>query len=201
MYPQPNKIFDSVNTFGTDSTYPIFVSLYTINNGYEKYAFKLIESMDKFNLPYYIEGLILDRSKWDIVTKYKPHILLKVMNIYKRPTVWIDADAKVEKPPVLLKEIKKDFAVHYVGNLLASGLCYFANNDVGKNILIDWIFENNTHIKTFDQINLQSVIKSKYKKNEEILPKEYLCIFDHPQYKNLDWVISQWQASRKLKKN
>ena len=203
-YSPPTVVFENISANDTDNTYPIFVSLYTTNNGYEEYALKLIESLNKFKLPYYVEGVTLDSPKWNLVTKFKPFILLKVMDIYNRSVIWIDADAKIEKLPVFFKQITKDFAVHYVRNKtvqLASGLCYFANNKIGKDILNDWINENKAYPKIFDQVNLQKVITLKYKKNEQLLPKEYLCIYDHPQYKDLDWVISQWQASRTLKKD
>ncbi|QKF94407.1 glycosyltransferase family 2 [Fadolivirus algeromassiliense] len=183
------------------NNYPIFTCLYTIDNGYWEYVKKLIESLDKFKLSYYIEGHLTKGRTWNQITKYKPVLLLKVLNKFpNKSVVWVDADSTIEKMPVHFLNIKKDFAVHYIRDNLGSGVIYFKNTSVVKNLLSDWINENNKDLKTWDQEHLENVIKRKYKDYEEILPKEYLAIFDHPDYKDLDNVIVQWQASRQLKR-
>lgn len=196
---EPEKVIEML--YSESEIYPIFVCLYTTDNGYEKHAERLIKSLDKFKLSYYIEGHKTYNRKWDEITKYKPFVLLKVMNKYpERAVVWLDADSIMEKMPTHFVNIKSDFAVHYVnGRVLDSAVVYFKNTDISRNILVDWIKENDKYPVKFDQVNLAVVIKNKYKSNEEILPREYCCIFDHQRYKNLNWVISQWQASRQLK--
>ena len=80
-----------------------------------------------------------------------------------------------------------------------------------KKILDEWIIETNKINKEnkiekvieeslWDQKILELLIKKKYMEYIFLLPDEYICIFDHPKFKNLEWVISHWQASRKLKK-
>ena len=194
----PDKIIEKYND--DTSEYPIFVSMYTIDNGYEYYAMNLIESLEKFGLSYYIEGYMTNDRKWNEITKYKPFTLLKAMKIHpNRSIVWIDADATIERMPEYFKSIQKDFAVHYVRKEFASGTLFFSNSDISKNILNDWIKENEQNLKILDQQHLDNVINRKYKKDTEILPKEYCAIFDHPDYKNIDKVIVHWQASRTLK--
>ena len=56
--------------------------------------------------------------------------------------------------------------------------------------------------KLWDQKLLQTVVGSrdgKYHKNIFILPPEYLCIFDNTGCSRQSWVISHWQAARKMK--
>jgi len=187
--------------YAENNQYPIFACLYTIDNGYYEYAKKLIESLEKFRLSYYIEGHLTNGRHWNEITKFKPNFLLKVLKKYPdKSVVWIDSDSTIEKMPNYFLNIKKDFAIHYINGLLGSGVMYFKNTNIVYNLLNDWIFENNKDIKIFDQLHLQNLINKKYKTIGELLPKEYIAIFDHPDYKNLDNVIIQWQASRKLKK-
>jgi hypothetical protein len=182
--------------------YPVIVSIYTTDNGYERYALSLISSLNKFNLTHYIEGHETKGGTWDEITKYKPYVLMKAMEKYPgRAVVWVDADATFEKMPTHFLKIKKDFAVHYVDNMLASGVVYFSNSDVGRNILTDWIVENNSDVKIWDQAHLSNLIDRKYIPYREFLPKDYCCIFDRPGYDQKTRVIAQWQASRTLKKN
>ena len=185
------------------SEYPIFVNFYTGDNGYRKYSDKLIKSLKKFNLPYYIIEINSNGHKWTRICQQKPYILLEVMNKYpNKNVVWIDADAIIEKEPELFKNINKSLGVHYTGgNEFNSAVLFFKNNDISRNIIDDWIRENNKNNNSWDQVTLGKVVKNKYKNQEYKLPKEYCSIFDRKDYQNIDRVISQWQASRKLKFN
>lgn len=181
------------------SDYPIFVNFYTGDNGYGEYCDKLIKSLKKFNLPYYVVEINSNGDKWTKICQQKPYILLKVLNEYpNKNVVWVDADAIIEKKPDLFISINKTFAVHYVGgNEFASGTLFFKNNKISRNIINDWINENNKNSNVFDQVTLGKVINKKYKEHEYKLPKEYCSIFDRRDYQNIDRVISHWQASRK----
>ena len=189
------------NIFKSD--YPIFVNFYTGDNGYRKYSDKLIKSLKKFNLPYYIIEINSNKHKWTLICQQKPFILLEVMNKYpNKNVVWVDADAIIEKEPELFKNINKSFGVHYIGgHEFASGTLFFKNNNISRNIINDWIKDNEKNSNAWDQIILGKIINKKYKKHEYKLPKEYCSIFDKSGYKNIDRVISHWQASRELKYN
>ena len=183
-----------------DSEYPIFVNFYTGDNGYKKYNDKLIASLNKFKLPYYIFEIHSNGDKWEKICQQKPYAILNVLNKYpNKNVVWVDADAIIEKEPELFKKIEKNFAVHYNGTELLSGVLYFKNNKNTRNIISDWIELNNQNPDMYDQVSLSKVINRKYKQHEYKLPKEYCSIFDKPGYQGLDRVISQWQASRELK--
>lgn len=185
-----------------DSEFPIFVNLYTGDNGYDKYVSKLINSLKKFNLPYYIVEIHSNGDSWEKICQQKPFLIKKILNLYKKNIVWVDADSIIEKEPILFKEIDKSFAVHYIyENELASGTLFFKNDDISYNIIEDWIKMNNTNDKLWDQKALQAVIQDNYLEHVFKLPKEYCTIFDRGGYDQSNRVISQWQASRELKFN
>ena len=144
-----------------------------------------------------------------MVGQEKPFFILEVMKLYpNRDVVWLDSDAKVENMPILFLNISKDFAAHYLKKNLCSGTLYFKNSEIGKQILNDWILENNrinskkpqvAKTSLWDQKTLHTTIDAKYKMNTFILPIEYLGIFDHNMIKGLTIIISHHQASRELK--
>ncbi len=206
------KTIQNVNDINIDNTYPIFSTFYTSDNGYEEYFLKLKKSLENFNLAYYAIDIIKGEKTWIEICSYKPDFLLMVLNKFPdRNIVWIDSDAIIEKEPALLKNINKDIGIHINKNFgVLSGTIFIKNSIIGKQILTDWIKEtqkiNNTKVNKlnneidfWDQKILEKVIKKNYMNNLFLLPKEYVSIFDHPEYKDLDWVISHWQSSRKLK--
>ena len=180
------------NIFKSD--YPIFVNFYTGDNGYEKVVPYLIDSLNKFNLPYYIVEINSNGDKWEKICQQKPYILLKVMNEYpNKNIVWVDADAVIEKLPKEFLKIKKDIGVCYLGRSLASGTIFFKNNKICKQIINDWINENNKSFKVWDQVTLDKVLNKTYKNHIHTLPNSYIGIF------NKNAVISHWQFSRNVK--
>ena len=180
------------NIFKSD--YPIFVNFYTGDNGYEKVVPNLIDSLNKFNLPYYIVEINSNGDKWEKICQQKPYVLLHVMNKYPiKNVVWVDADAVIEKLPKEFLKIKKDIGTCYIGKNLASGTIFFKNNKICKKIINDWINENNKSNKTWDQVTLDKVLNKTYKNHIHTLPNSYIGIF------NKNAVISQWQFSRNVK--
>ena len=186
-----------------DSEFPIFVNLYTGDNGYDKYVSNLINSLKKFNLPYYIEEIHSNGDSWEKICQQKPFLIKKALDLYKKNIVWVDADSIIEKEPILFKEIDKSIAVHYMSYTgeLNSATLFFKNDDISYNIIEDWKKMNDTDEKLWDQKALQAVIQDKYIEHVFKLPKEYCTIFDIRGYDQSNRVISQWQASRKLKFN
>jgi hypothetical protein len=139
-------------------------------------------------------------KKWTRICQQKPLLIKIILEKYNKPVVWLDADSIIEREPVIFKNIEKDFAVHYIGgHELGSAVLYFKNNSHSYNIIKDWVKENNKDSNSWDQRTLQKIIKEKYLDNEFRLPKEYCSIFDRPDYQKINKVITQWQASRKLK--
>lgn len=195
-----NKIYTSHKNL--ESEYPIFINFFTDDNGYEQYVCKLIDSLEKFKLPYYIVSINSQGHKWEKICQLKPYLIQNIFKMYpNKNIVWIDADAIIEKKPILFTKINKSVAAHIIAatKTLCSGTVYFKNNSISKQILKDWILLNNKNENAWDQKTLQQIIIKFYKKELFILPKEYCSIFDREGYINLDRVISHWQASRKLK--
>lgn len=206
------KIIKTTSNIIDDSSYPIFCTFYTIDNGYEEYFLKLEKSLKDLNLPYYAFGLLRENNSWIDIVQKKPNFLLMVLNLYpNKNVVWVDSDSIIEKNPDIFLKPTNDCGIYMLNNVqLCSGTLFFKNTETGKNILNDWIIETvkinekNSISKIqdvllWDQKILEILIKNKYMNNIFYLPDEYVCIFDHPKFKNLDWVISHWQASRKLK--
>ena len=207
------KYFDNLDDKNILTEYPLFCTFYTLN-GYENYFSILQESIKNFNLPFC--GFEL-KSKtnsyvWEYITQLKPFVLLYILNKFKKNIVWIDADAKIEKLPIYFLDVNNNISVNYNFNKfyrkseLLSGTIFFKYSEISISILDDWIkkteeINNNKIINKkdlWDQYILQKVLEN-YKKYIDELPKEYISIFDHPDFKNLDWVISHWQGSRQLK--
>jgi len=207
------KIAKTINNILTDSEYPIFCTFYTIDNGYEEYFLKLEKSLNKFNLPYYAIGILIENNSWIDIVQKKPDFLLMVMELYpSKNIVWIDSDSIIEQNPNVFLNPLNDLGVYFLNNIqLCSGTLFFKNSEISKKILNEWIEETNKINEMnkiekmkenllWDQKILELLIRKKYMENIFLLPDEYICIFDHPKFKKLDWVISHWQASRKLKK-
>lgn len=193
---------------------PIFCTFYTIDNGYQEYFTHLKKSLENFKLDYYAAEIYRQDYLWEEIGQLKPQLLEKVLKTYPgRNVVWVDSDSIIEKPPVLFESIpeKYSFGVHYLyGKELCSGTLFFRNNQCGVKILQEWknkilkfnrLFKEG-HIERkqlWDQKILQKVVNKVVKPKIFILPPEYLCIFDNTSCSREQWVISHWQAARKMK--
>ena len=195
---------------------PIFCTFYTIDNGYQEYFRNLKKSLKKFKLDYYAAEIYRRDYLWEEIGQLKPQLLEKVLVEYpSRNIVWVDSDSIIEKPPVLFESIpeKYSFGVHYLyGKELCSGTLFFRNDQWGFKILTDWknkilkfnrLFKEGRveRKKLWDQKILQKVIGGDINIKTRVynLPPEYLCIFDNTSCSRNDWVISHWQAARKMK--
>ena len=214
---QIKRIIDNVKIINeiinvTVNEYPIFVTYYTVDNGYKQFFDKLHESLKKFSLNYHVFEILRENNEWETICQKKPNFLLEVMNNYPtRNIVWIDSDAIIEKSPDLFLKINKDLGFFYLGPELCSGTLFFKNSKLSKKILNEWIEQttviNKLYIKNkfnrhnlYDQVILQKLITNKgYKKHVFNIGVEYVAIFDHNSITNKHPVISHWQASRKLK--
>jgi len=175
------------------------VSYYTRNTGYEAEAKHLIESLERFNLPYEIE-VIDSLGSWRKNTQYKAIFIRKMMAKHDENVVFLDADSVVRKYPELFDTIEADFAVHYYrGKQLASGTMYFANCPIVEALVDSWIEANKQNPNTLDQQTLQDLLKNGWKNLQVlVLPPEYCKIFDL-MADIKDPVIEHFQASRRLK--
>lgn len=184
---------------------PIFACFYTIDNGYKVEADRLIESLENYRLPYYVEGILTGGMDWDAITKRKPIFILKVLDLFpNRDVVWIDADAIILAMPTELFNLNADFSCCYKGKdneKLHSAVLFYKNNTVARNICQDWIQENRKPKKyrTGDQKHLENVIKRTPDYKPHVLPSSYIktCVSGVHSYG--DGVIGQYYASNTLK--
>lgn len=187
---------------------PIFVSYYTPENGYKRYADNLKKTLKRLDLDHDIQA-VKSKGSWDLDTKYKAEFLSKMLDKHEgRDVVWIDVDAVVVSEPIALLENKNqaDIKIHYRdGHELLSGLIYLANNEKTRGILFDWKKECKTagNETVWDQVLLQKVLEDVKKKaivvTVEQLAAEYAYIIglNNP---DVEPIIEQHQASRELKR-
>jgi hypothetical protein len=174
---------------------------YCTKGGYEEEANKLRASLEKLNIQHQVR-VIYSLGSWQKNCLYKPLFIREMLQKYKKPVLYVDADAVIHKPPALLDTLNADFAVHYFRNLqLASGTLYFNNSVPAINLLDAWIERNRNYPNDADQDNLQHVLEKPGWKNRikiHYLPAEYCKIFDLMPGVN-DPVIEHFQASRRLR--
>jgi len=183
------------------------VSYYTENTGYVDEVQRLIKSLILHGLPYSIES-IKSRGNWNLNTRYKAEFILKMLDKYEMPLVFLDADAEVKRFPYLFQKLADrnscDIAVLRNQNQgLLSGTMYINNTDKVREILGLWILENkNSHKDIFEQTCLQKVLLASEELKRgfviENLPEDYVYIDNIFNCENP--VIWHHQASRKYKK-
>jgi len=176
------------------------ISYFTIGTAYEDEIRNLIESIKRFRLNYYIEGII-SQGGWDENTKYKAKFIRRALDIISGPVVFIDADAIIQQYPAIFEIIKEDLAVHYrINEELLTGTMYWANNEWSRKLIDLWIEENEKDIKFWEQWVLRDILK-KYKEISIYkLPPTYCQIFDIMRNEGIA-VVEHFQGSRRFRNN
>jgi len=181
----------------------VFVSFYTRNTGYEKEITNLIESYEKFKLPYIIEA-VDNKYHWQKNVKIKAEIIKKrLIENPDKAVVYLDADSVIRQYPSLFFEIKEDIGVNYrdwsSSHQLNGAVLFFNNTPKTMEIVDEWIKRNNADIERYDQDILKEVLKERKDVSVYCLPLEYCKIFDLDAKRVNNPVIEQYQASRKFK--
>lgn len=180
------------------------VSFYTIGTDYEAEAQRLIESCERFNLPYRVEP-VPNLGTWQRNTQHKAEFLRWMRSELTGPIVWLDADAEVKCYPALFAEITDaDVAVHYRAKgkgkrELLSGTVWFAETVEARNLLDRWVETNRRNPKRWDQSTLADAIRDLPGVLVHELPAPYCLIFDRMRRLGPP-VILHHQASRRLKR-
>lgn len=189
----------------------VIVSGFTPNPIYEEKAFKLASTLNDFNLNYEIVQME-ERGSWIKNCQQKAEVILDALNRYKKPVVWLDADAEVKQNPSLFNTLAEDicdiayYAMPRPNRHLASGTLFFGNTSNARAILEHWIYACSIS-QEYDQKILQDILwdsnlrpVSKFDIIE--LPVEYCRIFDNKSqepYLRSEPVIIHTQASRLIK--
>lgn len=173
---------------------------------YREYAMRLAESLNRLKYPYYMMEYP-EFPDWVRNNHLKTDFIRDMLNKFKEPVLYVDADAVVHKPPVLLEGLTDtDIGVYFLRGwkpepMALAGTIYAGNTIAARRFLEKWIEENHSNTQKYDDANLRTVLK---RMSGEIkvmeLPVEYCTIFDRPDRANIDPVIEHFQASRKLRK-
>lgn len=190
----------------------MIVGYYTINTPYQEEANKLINSLQKLDLNYDIQG-VKNLGNWQANTRFKANFMLDMLNKHKDfKLLYIDCDAIVHSLPILFENYNCDIAVRWQDfrwrkNECLSGTIYMENNIKTIELCKRWSQINvneGVGATTFEQWNLGSVIETMKATSGLItknLPPEYTFIFDHMRniYPEAIPVIEHFQASRRFK--
>lgn len=174
---------------------------------------RLLPTLIKWGLNYDIE-YPLDKGSWAKNTHMKAEFLKKMLLKHKQPIVFLDADATIERFPILFEQLEEyDISYHELnwysfwrgieGNPkreYLSGTLYLNYNPIIIDFLDAWIALNKRST-AWEQRNMQQILE-KWKPRLKIypLPIEYIAIKKRdgkvPDFIK-EPVIVHWQASRK----
>jgi len=181
-------------------TSPLFISFHS-GPGYADEAKGLQESLAALDLPSLILGE-RDAGTWIANCAQKPCFLRRIRATLDGPIVWLDADARVLRMPVLFNDLTCDIALHVRTPErgkpeMLSGTIYLGNTDGACEILYEWCEEQERQPQMWDQRTLQRVLEANPDRWDVVhLPETYCAIFDKGIQ---DPVIEHRQASRRLK--
>jgi hypothetical protein len=199
--------------------WPLFIGFYTPE--YKEEAEGLIESLEKFNLPFEVQAR-MSAGSWWMNTQLKAEVILDALQGNpKRPLVYVDCDARVRQSPTLFRTLGQrcNFSAHYKpdhrlnlfpnGKELLSGTLFFDGSKICHTLVKQWIKENQARAaaprtdwtQLMDQRTLQAVLEGPIgdKLTFLDLPPTYVQIFDTMRAAG-DPVIEHMQASRRLRR-
>lgn len=183
----------------------LIVSFFTINTPYEREVDILINSLDKFDLPFHVEG-VSNKGSWLANCAFKPTFCKEMMLKNNIPIVWVDCDAEILKYPKLFHELcDYDIACHYFTRKsgkteLLSGTLYFNNTEASFDLLDRWEKSCGINPTRWDQRSLEDVVATSNYIKVFDLPQSYVNIFDDGRVSVEDTFILHRQASRRYKR-
>src|SRR5262252_6848339 len=167
---------------------PLYLSYYTIGDGYETHGAELVRTLDRFKLSHHVDGVRPGTASepgrepwsWARAAQYKAEFVRDMLLRYPdRPLVWLDADARVVARPIMFEWLDCDFAAHwYRGRELLSSTLYMRPGP-GVTALVNAWIDRNRHRpgrRCADQPNLQDVVESSRGLKIVNLPPEYAWI-------------------------
>jgi len=193
---------------------PLVISYYTVGTPYEKEAFQLISSCERWGIDLDIQG-VRSLGSWERNCAFKPAFILERMEKHQRPLFWVDADASFLQKPDFEQFIESDIAVRINDYLdkrhesyLASGSIFINNTPRAKEIIQLWkeecarrIDQPGRVLEYWDQMGLRDVLQKREDAAVLPLPLGYCKIFDLDDIfiRDEEIVIEHRQASRLYK--
>ena len=162
----------------------IVVSYFT-DSFYQREAFELVRSCQRFSLDYHVQEVV-SLGSWLQNTNYKPQFLLDMAIRYpERTIVWVDADARFRKRPDLFNIRSPLWDVSFrkiPSGKLCSGKCcsgtvILPSGSKREGLLKEWIHQIELHPESTDQVCLGFAMHRLQADRYE-LPVEYCWIFD-----------------------
>jgi len=172
---------------------PLFVSFYTDEGDYEKFAKQLETSLKKFDLRYQIDEIKSQRN-WNLNNAMKANFILKKVLTNRCKVIWLDCDCEIIERPALFFEnwdftiyrwTKADFKINPAVNpadipddveMFSGGVMGFNYTAKSLEFLIRWVNAVNYDPKEREDITLDKIYK-KYKNEIKLnclwLPKSY----------------------------
>jgi hypothetical protein len=175
----------------------VVVAYYTVGTGYEVEAKKLAASLAKFQIDGHVVG-VKSLGSWQKNTHYKARFILSELDdavVAGRPIVCVDADAIFYAYPALfdtfIAVLGADAAFAWrdyskfpsvsskTRRELLSGTIFLRNNEAVRDLVREWIAENDKNPMAWEQRNLQTVVsRANGKLRIAELPATYCKIFD-----------------------
>ncbi|MEO1585436.1 MAG: class I SAM-dependent methyltransferase [Planctomycetota bacterium] len=187
---------------GSAAGVPVVVSFYTKGTPYEDEVAGLRESCERLGLDHQITG-VEPAGSWERNCAMKAAFIRAEADRMDRPVLWVDADAVVRRPPVVLAGAEMDFAVHKShGWQFGSGTCYFNRTPLARMVLDRWAELCESRPEIWDQIHLDAaweMVSARHPLRTCWLPASYTKIFDLEAAHADEPVIEHFQASRRFK--
>ncbi len=184
---------------------PLVISYFTLDTPYEEEVKNLRRSCVELGIEHFIEG-VTSRGSWERNCAMKAQFVKDCSEKFMRPVLWVDADAVLRSPPLLLGGAEMDFAVSKAaGWQFASGTTYFNCTENAQRMLDVWVEECRRAPDVWDQIHLDTAwerVVARHALRTMWLPPSYAKIFDletQAKYGNCEPVIEHFQASRRMK--
>jgi hypothetical protein len=203
-YPIPQLWYGSTRAIASPGrgADPVIVSYYTIGSPYEEEAARLEASCRTWQLTADIAARP-PRDSWEANCALKAEVCLEAWHRHRRPILWVDADARIEQPPTLLRGCEADFAVHrWHGWQVASGTVFFNQTPLALELLTHWVQQCRRDPSVWDQVSLDAAWESITASRPLAtlwLPQAYCHIFDRPLPDGDQPVVTHYQASRRFK--
>jgi hypothetical protein len=145
-------------------------------------------------------------EQWQRETYFKANFIKNMMDKFPdKDIIWLDADAELLQYPEIFCDFPGTLGARiFHGRKLLTGTVYFRNCKAIREVVDDWIRENQEPREVFrcqqEQMNLQSVIERTPGKVQFVnLPREYCYIYDERE-PCVDPVIVHRQHSRKFRR-
>lgn len=190
---------------GSAAAAPVVISFYTLGTPYEEEVEGLKKSCWKLGLDHVIQG-VEPKGSWERNCAMKARYILEESRRLDRPVLWVDADAVVRQPPVLLAGGEMDFAVQKaMGWQFNSATVFFNRTPIAQKMLERWTQMCEERPEIWDQIHLDAAWESvvaRHPLRTCWLPQTYAKIYDmdaESRLGGLTPVIEQFQASRRFK--